>query len=100
MLVSAALGNLASEVTHEAFRDKVDDDSEKPIWHNFSGETSFVNKAESVLRADAGQNTDFHAAFMRILEVVEDDDDANKLGPDDIPDLRVDMQLDQANECT
>jgi hypothetical protein len=37
---------------------------------------------------------------MRILEVVEDDDDANKLGPDEIPDLRVDMQLDQANECT
>jgi hypothetical protein len=30
---------------------------------------------------------------MRVLEVVKE----NKHGPDEIPDLRVDMQLDQAN---
>jgi hypothetical protein len=94
MLVSIALGILASEVTHESFRDKVLTFHERPSWHDLSGETSFVQKALKLAKADWGCSTDFYAAMQLIADVVRE----KKLGAGEIPDLLVvsDMQFNEA----
>jgi hypothetical protein len=94
MLVSIALGILASEVTHESFRDKVLTFHERPSWHDLSGETSFVQKALKLAQADWGGSTDFYAAMQLIADVVRE----KKLGAGEIPDLLVvsDMQFNEA----
>ena len=94
MLVSIALGILASEVTHESFRDKVLTFHERPIWHDLSGETSFVQKVLNLAQADWGGSTDFYAAMQLIADVVRE----KKLGAGEIPDLLVvsDMQFNEA----
>ena len=94
MLVSIALGILASEVTHESFRDKVLTFHERPRWHDLSGETSFVQKVLNLAQADWGGSTDFYAAMQLIADVVRE----KKLGTGEIPDLLVvsDMQFNEA----
>jgi hypothetical protein len=94
MLVSIALGILASEVTHESFRDKVLTFHERPRWHDLSGETSFVQKVLNLAQADWGGSTDFYAAMQLIADVVRE----KKLGAGEIPDLLVvsDMQFNEA----
>ena len=94
MLVSIALGILASEVTHESFLDKVLTFHERPRWHDLSGETSFVQKVLNLAQADWGGSTDFYAAMQLIADVVRE----KKLGAGEIPDLLVvsDMQFNEA----
>jgi len=94
MFVAIALGILASEVTHESFRDKVLTFHERPSWHDLSGETSFVQKALKLAQADWGGSTDFYAAMQLIADVVRE----KKLGAGEIPDLLVvsDMQFNEA----
>lgn len=97
MHVAIGLGILVSEITHEAFRDKILTFSESPEWHDLKGETSFVDKVRSVAKSEWGMATDFYAAMERICEVVR----KNKLGPAEIPDLLVvsDMQFDAAQSA-
>lgn len=52
MNLAIGLGILASEVTHESFRDNVLTFSERPTLHDFRGEASFVNKTKSVVKAE------------------------------------------------
>ena len=94
MFVAIALGILASEVTHESFRDKVLTFHERPRWHDLSGETSFVQKVLNLAQADWGGSTDFYAAMQLIADVVRE----KKLGAGEIPDLLVvsDMQFNEA----
>ena len=94
MHVAIGLGILVSEITHESFRDKILTFSEKPTWHDLTGETSFVDKVRSVAKAEWGMSTDFYAAMKRICDVVR----KHKLGREEIPDLLVisDMQFDAA----
>jgi len=94
MMVSIALGILVSEVTHESFRDKVLTFAETPDWHDLRGMTSFVEKTESLARANWGGSTDFYGAMKLIAEVVR----RQHLRADEIPDLLVisDMQFDEA----
>lgn len=94
MMVSIALGILASEVTHKSFRDKVLTFHENPSWHDLSGETSFVEKVRKLQMAEWGQSTNLCAAMRLIAEIVRKE----KLGPHEIPDLLVisDMQFNEA----
>jgi len=96
MLVSIALGILASEVTHESFRDRVLTFHEEPSWHDLSGKASFVEKALSLEKADWGGSTNFYGAMKLIADVVR----AQKLGAGEIPDLLVvsDMQFNEASK--
>jgi hypothetical protein len=96
MFVAIALGILASEVTHESFRDKVLTFHERPSWHDLSGETSFVQKVLNLAQAEWGGSTDFYAAMQLIADVVRE----KKLGAGEIPDLLVvsDMQFNEAVE--
>lgn len=94
MLVSIALGLLASEVTHPTFRDKVLTFDEVPTWHDLSGEKSFVKKVQSLAGAQWGGSTDFFAAMQLIADLVRKDN----LDQAQIPDLLVvsDMQFNEA----
>jgi len=93
-MVSIALGILVSEVTHESFRDKVLTFAEKPGWHDLRGKTSFVEKTQSLAKANWGGSTDFYAAMKLIAKVVR----RQNLRADEIPDLLVisDMQFNEA----
>lgn len=95
LLVSIALGILASEVTHPTFRDKVLTFDETPSWHDLSCETSFVDKVSSLSNAPWGGSTDFYAAMKLVADLVRQD----KLEQAEIPDLLVisDMQFDEAS---
>jgi hypothetical protein len=94
MLVSIALGILASEVTHPTFRDKVLTFHDVPTWHDLSGEKSFVKKVQSLAGAHWAGSTDFYAAMQLIADLVRRDN----LDQAQIPDLLVvsDMQFNEA----
>ena len=94
MNVSIALGILASEITHPAFRDKVLTFSEDPVWHDLSAAPTFVDKVHSLSTAHWGGSTNFVKAMDKIAELVRE----RSLAPEDIPDLLVisDMQFDEA----
>jgi hypothetical protein len=94
MNVAIALGILTSEVTHEAFRDKVLIFAETPGWIDLSGETTLTGKCRVIVESEWGFTTDFYLAMERICTVVRD----NKLGADEIPDLLVisDMQFNDS----
>jgi hypothetical protein len=94
MEAAIALAILTSEVTHPAFRDRVLTFPEDPHWHDLSKETTFVQKLQSLQRADWGMNTDFVKAMQKIAELVKNE----SLEQHDIPDLLVisDMQFDKA----
>jgi hypothetical protein len=94
MSVAIALGILASEITHESFRNRVLTFSEVPLWFDLSGEKSFVKKTECLKNASWGYSTNFYAAAKLICDVVRE----KKLGADKIPDLLVisDMQFNEA----
>ena len=94
MEAAIALGILTSEVTHPVFRDRVLTFSADPQWHDLSKETTFVQKVQSLERADWDMNTDFLKAMQKIAELVKNE----RLEQHDIPDLLVisDMQFDEA----
>ena len=91
---STVLCILASEVTHESFRDKVLTFYERPSWHDLIGETSFVQKALKLAQANWAGSTDFYATMQLITEIVRE----KKLGAGEIPDILVvsDMQFNEA----
>jgi uncharacterized protein with von Willebrand factor type A (vWA) domain len=94
MEVAIALGILTSEVTHPVFCDRVLTFSEDPQWHDLSKETTFVQKVQSLQRADWYLSTDFVKDMQKIAELVKNE----RLEQHDIPDLLVisDMQFDEA----
>ena len=94
MEAAIALGILTSEVTHPVFRDRVLTFSADPQWHDLSKETTFVQKVQSLERADWDMSTDFVKAMQKIAELVKNE----RLEQHDIPDLLVisDMQFDEA----
>ena len=94
MEAAIALGILTSEVTHPVFRDRVLTFSADPQWHDLSKETTFVQKVQSLERADWDIDTDFFKDMQKIAELVQNE----RLEQHDIPDLLVisDMQFDEA----
>jgi hypothetical protein len=94
MEAAIALGILTSEVTHHVFRDRVLTFSADPQWHDLSKETTFVQKVQSLERADWDIDTDFFKAMQKIAELVQNE----RLEQHDIPDLLVisDMHFDEA----
>lgn len=93
MEVSIALGILLSEVTHEAFRDRVITFHENPSWVDLSKCSSLQEKVQTLSNAPWGGSTCIEKAFDLILDVAV----RNKLASEDIPDLVIfsDMQFDQ-----
>ena len=82
---AVALGILASELSHEAFRGRVLTFSEEPAFIDIRGETSFVKKVKRLVKSNWGCSTDFYRAMELICAVVR----KHELGADDIPDLLV-----------
>jgi len=97
MEVAIALGILVSELTHDAFKNRVLTFESVPSWVDLTGCTSIRQKVEAVQRAPWGGSTDFAAACERILATAQ----VAKLRPDEIPDLICfsDMQFDMASGC-
>ena len=96
MMVSIALGILISEMASPAFRNRVLTFESEPRWHNLLEGWGIVEKTKSLQNARWGGSTNLEAALDRIIDVCE----ANKLRPEDIPDLIIfsDMQFDEADK--
>lgn len=94
MEVSIALGILLSEVTHDAFKDRIITFHENPSWVNLSDCTTLEEKVHKLSKAPWGGSTNLEKVFELILSIV----DKNKLASEDIPDLVIfsDMQFDTA----
>ena len=94
MEVAIALGILVSELTHDAFKNRVLTFESSPSWVDLTSCTSIHQKVETVQRAGWGGSTDFAAACERILATAQ----SAKLRADEIPDLICfsDMQFDMA----
>jgi len=94
MEVAIGMGILVSELTLDAFKDRLLTFESCPSWVDLSRCKSIADKVARTQSAGWGGSTNFEAACERILEVVE----AAKLGPDDVPDLICfsDMQFDAA----
>lgn len=93
--VCVAMSILLSEVTHEAFRDRILTFSGEPSWVNFAPGDSLEEKVKKTIAdcSDA-QNTNLVATFKLII------DEAKRfnLKSEDLPDLVIfsDMQFDSA----
>ena len=98
MEVAIALGIGISEITHPAFRDMVLTFESIPQWHKLNANDSIVKKVQSLGSAGWGYNTNFEAAYDKILEVCIE----HSLSKEDVPSLIVfsDMQFDEANQNT
>ena len=94
MEVSIALGILLSEVTHEAFRDRVITFHESPSWVDLSKCNSLSEKVNTLKNASWGGSTNIEKVFDMILDIAI----KNKLSSEDIPDLVIfsDMQFNIA----
>jgi Mg-chelatase subunit ChlD len=91
---AVALSILLSEVTIDAFRDRVITFHEKPTWVDLSKATTLEQKVHTVQAAPWGMSTNMHAVFLLIVDVVR----KNRLTADQVPDLAIftDMQFDTA----
>jgi hypothetical protein len=71
--------------------------SASPNWVNLSGQDTFVEMVETVVRAGWGTNTNFYAALNMILDAII----LQKLKPEDVEDMVLaifsDMQMDKAD---
>lgn len=94
MLVAIGLSILISELTHEAYRNRMLTFSSDPTWVDLSGCKDLKEKVNLTRHAEWGMSTNFEKAITLILEVAE----KSKLVPDEIPALIVfsDMQFDEA----
>jgi hypothetical protein len=94
MDVAIALGIGISEITHEAFRDRVLTFETNPTWFRLKPTDTIVQKVRQLQRAPWGQSTDFDKAYDLVLQVCLD----NKLRREDMPCLIVfsDMQFNSA----
>lgn len=93
--VSIAMSILLSEMTHEAFRDRVITFSQTPRWVQLSSTDTLEVKINKVSadHSDAG-NTNLVATFELILQLAKE----FNLKSEDLPDLVIfsDMQFDSA----
>jgi hypothetical protein len=93
---SIGLGIRISEITHEAFKDRMLTFASTPVWHNLSDCNTFCEKVNKVKNFSTGLNTDFYAALKMILDVIVDND----ISPDDTENMVLaifsDMQIDHA----
>ena len=98
MEVSIALGIGISEITHEAFQNRVITFETKPRWHRLEPTDSIVKKVRSLAKAPWGGSTNFLGAYQLILDVVK----RHKLSREDMPSLIVfsDMQFNEAAGCS
>ena len=97
MEVSIALGIGISEITHEAFQNRVITFETVPRWHRLEPTDSIVKKVRSLAKAPWGGSTNFLGAYQLILDVIK----RHKLSRDDMPSLIVfsDMQFNEAAGC-
>ena len=94
MEVSIALGILLSEVTHDAFKNRIITFHDNPKWINLSNCTSLEEKVHILKKSDWGGSTNIEKVFDLILDIVK----KNNLSSEDIPDLVIfsDMQFNDA----
>jgi len=94
MEVSIALGILLSEVTHDAFKNRIITFHNNPKWINLSNCNSLEEKVHILENSDWGGSTNIEKVFDLILDVVK----KNNLSSEDIPDLVIfsDMQFNRA----
>ena len=94
MEVAISMGILVSELTLDAFKDRLLTFESSPSWVSLSHCRTIGEKVAHTQSAGWGGSTNFEAACERILEVVE----RAKLSPDEVPDLICfsDMQFDAA----
>jgi hypothetical protein len=94
MEVCIGLGLLLSEVTHDAFKDRIITFHTEPSWVNLTECNNLEEKVKKLATAPWGGSTNLEKVFDLILQVV----DNHKLQSEDIPDLVIfsDMQFDQA----
>jgi hypothetical protein len=94
MEVAIALGIGISEITHEAFRDRVLTFETNPSWFRLRATDTIVQKVRQLQQAPWGFCTDFAKAYDLLLQVCVD----NQLRHEDMPCLIVfsDMQFNEA----
>ena len=93
---SIGLGIRVSEITHDAFKNRILTFASKPVWHNLSDCKTFTEKVDKVRNFSTGLNTDFYAALKMILDVLVEND----VSPEDSENMVLavfsDMQIDTA----
>lgn len=97
MEVAVAMGLIVSELANPAFRGRVLTFESSPRWHQIKGD-NIVEKVKNLMSAPWGGSTNFRAAMLRIIEVIEKVAvAARELAP--LPEMIVfsDMQFDVAS---
>ena len=93
---SIGLGIRVSEITHDAFRDRMLTFSSVPVWHNLSSCKTFTEKVQKVKQFTTGLNTDFYAALKMILDVLVENDVPPADSENMVLAIFSDMQIDTA----
>eukprot|EP00750_Incisomonas_marina_P018581 INCI3023.1.p1 GENE.INCI3023.1~~INCI3023.1.p1 ORF type:complete len:633 (+),score=118.54 INCI3023.1:150-2048(+) len=96
MEVAVAMGLIVSELTAPAFRGRVLTFESHPRWFKVEG-ANIAQKVRNLMSAPWGGSTNFRAALMRIIEVIEKLAVQSGVMPP-VPDMIVfsDMQFDHA----
>jgi len=85
-----------SEITHEAFKNRVMTFSQEPTWVNLDEAKTLAEKVMKLKEAPWGMNTDLDAAMRMILEALIEND----VSPDEVENMALaifsDMQIDYA----
>lgn len=94
---SIGLSIRVSELTNEAFRNRILTFSSTPEWVSLDDTSTFVEKVDHVRRANWGMNTNFYLALKMVLDVIVQ----NELPPIDVENLVLavfsDMQIDESS---
>lgn len=94
---SIGLAIRISELTNDAFKNRVMTFSAQPEWVDLSTCDSFVNKVQRVSHCNWGMNTNFYSALRLILDVAV----KNNLPPHEVNNMVLavfsDMQIDSAS---
>jgi hypothetical protein len=96
MDVCIALGILISELSENAFANRILTFETDPKWVDLSDCKNLREKVESLKKSSWGGSTNIDKAFARIVNVIKE----YNLSEEDIPDLIIfsDMQFDEANK--
>lgn len=96
MEVAVAMGLIVSELTAPAFRDRVLTFESQPRWFKVQG-ANIAQKVRNLMSAPWGGSTNFRAALMRIIDVIEKLAVQSGVMPP-VPEMIVfsDMQFDHA----
>ena len=93
---SIGLGIRISEITHDAFKNRMLTFSSIPVWHNLSTCKTFTEKVDKVKTFSTGLNTDFYAALKMILDVLVDNEVPPVESENMVLAIFSDMQIDTA----